>query len=89
MAEPFVHKEGWGSLLKNRYKENDKHPDLRGTFTAPCDIKQGEIMEISGWGKKTSKGDKMLSIKVQSPYVKKVSPEKATPFTDMDDEIPF
>jgi len=90
MAEPFIHKEGKGSLFRFELKEKEEHPDFKGSFTAPCDIRKGEPMDISAWVNKTRDGKKKyFGLIIQKPYTEKVSPEKATPFTDMDDSIPF
>ena len=52
----FIHEPGWGSLLTNFDKKNDKAPDLTGVLKLERDYKAGEEIRISGWNKQTPKG---------------------------------
>jgi len=56
----YQHKDGFGSLFRNRKKEKDTQPDMRGD----CMI-EGREMEIAGWTKKDKNGQKYLSLKIQ------------------------
>ena len=65
----YVHKASSGSLFKNQYKEKDSQPDYKGGCCTP----DGVQWELAGWVSTTQSGDKYISIKVQTPYVKEES----------------
>ena len=53
---------------------------------------KGEMIEVSGWTKPTSKGGEFisLSIKEKQAYTPKQETKSSDPaFADMDDDIPF
>tara|TARA_R100001163_G_scaffold12354_1_gene11484 strand:- start:402 stop:665 length:264 start_codon:yes stop_codon:yes gene_type:complete len=62
----YVHKASSGSLFKNQYKEKDSQPDYKGGCCTP----DGVQWELAGWVSTTQSGDKYISIKLQTPYVK-------------------
>lgn len=75
-----------GALFIND-KKSDNHPDRQGSINV-----DGKEYWLSGWIKKTKKGDPYLSLAVK-PKDKKDEPKPAAPLTmphnNMDDEIPF
>ena len=82
----FVHKEGNGSLFDNSYKEEPKHPDMKGKAT----LENGEVVDVAGWWKVNNKDEKYLSISIREEYVKKET-ESISPNDpgDEDDSLPF
>lgn len=68
----FEQRNNSGALFKNTRKETDKHPDFTGTCTV-----NGKKLEVNGWTKTTSKGDKFLSLAFKEPYVRETA--KAAP----------
>jgi hypothetical protein len=75
-----------GVLFRNDRKENDKHPDYRGTINV-----EGHEYEISAWIKEGKKG-KFMSLSVKEPFKKSggASTVGGGGFDkDLDDEIPF
>lgn len=93
---------GFGGLFRNTFKENDNHPDYKGSIAldeALIDAadKDGSL-EVSAWVKKTKNGDKFLSLQVREkfkkdddkPAKKKVAKKKeveADEVLDDDDEL--
>tara|TARA_R100000935_G_scaffold56548_1_gene88342 strand:- start:1340 stop:1621 length:282 start_codon:yes stop_codon:yes gene_type:complete len=73
--EKYKHKDGSGSLFKNKYKDTETKPDYKGTCTDPS----GKIWELAGWASKTNEGESYLSIKLQEVYVK---PDESSPKRD-------
>jgi len=76
-----------GVLFKNDRKENEKHPDYRGTINV-----DGHDFEISAWIKDGKKG-KFMSLSVKEPF-KKGEPKPGganTGYSGLDDSdsIPF
>jgi hypothetical protein len=67
-----------GALFKNSEKENENHPDYRGSINVA-----GVEFWISGWLKTSKKGLKFMSLAV------KPKNEAAESKPDYDDEIPF
>lgn len=69
--EEYTHKENSGSLFKNNYKTEDRHPDYKGKINIA-----GKIMDIALW-KRMSKDGKtpFLSVQVAEPYQKEQQPE--------------
>jgi uncharacterized protein (DUF736 family) len=82
----FTHQAGNGTAFVNRYKDNDKKPDYRGSITLP----DGTIQEVAIWKGMTNAGDEKLSIKLSEPREKKQeAPAPARAQADHGDEIPF
>ena len=69
--EEYEHKENSGSLFKNNYKNDDRHPDYKGKINVA-----GKILDIALW-KRTSKDGKTtyLSVQVAEPYKNEQQPE--------------
>lgn len=69
--EEYTHKENSGSVFKNTYKTEDRHPDYKGKINIA-----GKIMDIALW-KRMSKDGKtpFLSVQVAEPYQKEQQPE--------------
>lgn len=66
----FVQKENSGAVFKNDDKQSENHPDRKGD----CNI-DGVEYWVSGWLKKTSKGDPFLSLS----FKRKVPAQDAKP----------
>ena len=66
----YTHKEGFGSLFKNNYKEKENQPDLKGDG-----MFEGEALEVAAWTKTDRNGNKFLSLKFQR---KQESPKEAS-----------
>lgn len=73
--EKYKHKDGSGSLFKNKYKDTETKPDYKGTCTDPS----GKVWELASWVSKTNEGEAYMSIKLQEVYVK---PEESAPKRD-------
>jgi len=58
----YEHRENSGSLFRNDRKEQDKHPDYRGS----CMV-NGQVLEMAAWIKEASSGTKFMSIKFSEP----------------------
>lgn len=79
----YEHKESKGAIHKNKYKEQDGHPDYRGGICW-----EGEQLEVSGWINTDKNGNKYLGLEVQRPYNKgKVNTPPQPPADDED--MPF
>ena len=59
----YTHKDNTGSAFTNNYKQNERHPDYKGS----C-VVRGETFEVAMWERKTAKGDTYYSIKFSEPY---------------------
>jgi hypothetical protein len=57
-------RENSGSLSKNKYKKEDKHPDFKGKLNVA-----GVEYELAGW-EKTGEGGNWISISIQIPRKK-------------------
>ena len=57
---------GFGALFKNDYKENENHPDFKGTFA----LEDGKKLDIAAWKRESKSGKPFLSLKISEPYVK-------------------
>lgn len=71
-----------GKLGKNKYKKEDKHPDLSGKATI-----NGVEMTIGGWAKKDSEGKGFYSLQFQVKQERQNNVSVSS--DDIDDEIPF
>jgi len=84
--EEYKHKENFGSLFKNNYKEKENQPVYVGTANV-----DGVEKKIAAWINETKKGDKYFSIKFSDiedeKTVKSVKPKAETVSTD--DDLPF
>lgn len=91
MPSDFIHNPGNGSLWKNDYKTEEKHPDMRGKMTS----EEGVEKQVAAWWKESGNGDKYLSIKVEDVFVKKEKTEGPNDPGDEqkkdseDDDLPF
>lgn len=54
-------KENSGFLSKNKYKKEDKHPDIKGKINVG-----GKDYELAGW-EKTNDNGKYYSLKLSEP----------------------
>ncbi len=88
-----------GALFNDRDKQSDKHPDFKGTINV-----DGKDYWLSGWNKRSQKGNDFISLSVQLKERKDVSgtvpdkspprgqraPQNQAPVDDsFDDSIPF
>jgi hypothetical protein len=71
-----------GALFKNDRKENDKHPDMKGTLNVG-----GKDFWISAWFNQNEKVGKFVKLAVTEKEEKKAQPE-ATPAAAIDTD-PF
>ena len=89
MSDNYQNKENQGAIFKNTKKQNEKHPDYRGTVNV-----EGKEFEIALWLKKSQNGKPYFGVKVSEPYQK---PEGNTnrpapvpaPIDTTDDDLPF
>ena len=82
-------KDMTGSLFQNRKKEKDTHPDMTGTI-----VVNGTEYRIAGWGKKSDKAGKWLSLAISEIQEReekssKTSEKPPSKFDDLEDDIPF
>jgi uncharacterized protein (DUF736 family) len=74
-------KPNTGSIFKNDYRTDDKHPHYKGTIDV-----DGVKKEIALWMRESSGGVKYFSVAISEPFVKKenegiiVTEEEALPF---------
>lgn len=83
----FEHKEGAGSLFKNKFKTKDTQPDRNGDFKLG-----GKLYKISGWLKKDKNGEDYLSLSIKEKEERTATParEGRKPSREItDEEIPF
>ena len=77
----YTHKDNTGSAFTNNYKQNERHPDYKGS----C-VVRGETFEVALWERKTAKGDTYYTIKFSEPYkgnsAKSPQPKAPTPKRD-------
>jgi uncharacterized protein (DUF736 family) len=57
-------KENTGTLSKNKYKKEDKHPDIKGKINVA-----GKEYELAGW-QKTNENGSYYSLKISEPRIK-------------------
>lgn len=75
-----------GVLFKNDRKEQDSHPDYRGSINVG-----GQELWLSAWIKEGQKG-KFMSLSVKPKEDKKpqkAKPQQAPSFSDDEETIPF
>jgi hypothetical protein len=103
-----------GALFKNNRKERDTHPDLQGNIELSQEAVQSVIdqmksgikypkLDLSGWSKVSSKGNKFISLSAKKPWEKSGSSgdrddrrdndrgrdQRRNNDFNIDDEIPF
>ena len=100
-----------GALFKNSRKERDTHPDLQGNIELSQEAVQSVIeqanrgvkypkLDLSGWSKVSSKGNKFISLSAKKPWEKSGGYSQGggsrggysqgnNRSNDIDDEIPF
>jgi len=93
-----------GALFKNSRKERDTHPDLQGNIELSQEAVQSVIeqanrgvkypkLDLSGWTKMSSKGNKFISLSAKKPWEKGGGGSSGGyghgRNNDIDDEIPF
>lgn len=57
-------KENTGTLSKNKYKKEDKHPDIKGKINVA-----GKDYDLAGW-QKTNENGTYFSLKISEPRAK-------------------
>lgn len=86
----YQYKPNSGSLFKNQYKTEDKHPDYKGDG-----IVNGKEVELAGWINKKKNGEEYIGITFEDKKPKKESEnrEEAPPSqgepVDVNKAIPF
>lgn len=86
----FEHQDNSGSLFKNGYKTEDKHPDHQGECKIVCpNCKTPTVFRISAWinDLKNSTG-KYFGMKFNIHEPKEQS-SPVNPNREFDDDIPF
>lgn len=74
-----------GALFKNHDKEEDNHPDYRGTINV-----KGTEFWLSAWLKESKKGEKFMSLSVKQKEQKPAPKGPARrPEGEDGDSIPF
>ena len=86
-----------GVLWVNRRKTTDRHPDMTGSIEMDRDLLQELInqakagkpikIDVSGWKKKTQKGEGFLSLTVKKAWEKEGGGGRSN--SRDDDDIPF
>jgi len=61
----FEIKENKGSIFKNDYKKEDKHPDYKGKINV-----EGKIYDIGLYLNETKEGKKYFGVSIQKEYIK-------------------
>ena len=85
----FEHKENSGSLFRNSYKTEEKHPDHQGDAKIVCPhCNTSTIHKISAWINDMKDGGKYFGLSFSLPKAKG-SPVIAPDQQDFDDDIPF
>ena len=78
----YEHKEGQGSLMPNKYKqEGDRKPSYKGKIKVG-----GKLWDIAAWKQSFTSGDEYFGLKVSEPYVK---PEEQPTQQGEDSSLPF
>jgi uncharacterized protein (DUF736 family) len=85
MANKFIQKNGWGSLFKNDYKKEEKHPEYRGTIT----LQDGTKQALAAWVNETKEGKSFLSIHISDAYVQKETDSSVNNKEDNKVNLPF
>ena len=86
----FEHKDNAGSIFKNQYKTEDKHPDHQGSCKIICEeCGHATELRISAWinDLKNSAG-KYFGLQFSKHQAKEQSSPLRTD-EDIDDDIPF
>jgi uncharacterized protein (DUF736 family) len=65
------HKENTGTLFKNQYKTEDKHPNYKGRINA-----MGKMMDIALWKRTGKQGEPYLSVMISEPRQKQEQPRQ-------------
>jgi hypothetical protein len=79
-----TNRDNSGSISKNKRKEKDTHPDIRGSATIG-----GVSYWVSGWQKSNDNGTYYsLSFQAKDEQPATTSATKPKP-ADLDDDIPF
>lgn len=78
------HKKNTGTLFKNQYKTEDKHPNYKGRINV-----FGKMMDIALWKRTGKLGEPYLSVMISEPREKK-QVEQAPAQDDLpNDFVPF
>lgn len=81
----FKHKDGYGSIFKNSYKEKDNQPDYKGNGTTLS----GKDVEIAAWVKTAKDGQKYLSLKWEEKQQEETKKKTPEPVVAEQNDLPF
>ena len=81
----FKHKDGYGSIFKNSYKEKDNQPDYKGSGTTLS----GKDVEIADWVKTAKDGQKYLSLKWEEKQQEETKKKTPEPAVAEQNDLPF
>lgn len=84
----YENKPWTGTLFKNDYKQNEKHPDYKGKFYVNLD---GQIVEfeLAAWIRESKSGKKYMSVKAGERRQPRAQTGDAAAAPEMSDDIPF
>ena len=86
----FEHKDNSGSLFKNQYKKEDKHPDNQGSCKIVCpECGHSQEWKISAWINELKDGAGRYFSMAFSIYAPKGQSSPVVNNQDIDDDIPF
>tara|TARA_Y100001963_G_scaffold107873_1_gene149132 strand:+ start:465 stop:731 length:267 start_codon:yes stop_codon:yes gene_type:complete len=81
------YEEGVFYIFKNKFKQDDRHPDYKGKGKV-----EGKMKDASIWKNRDKNGDIYLKLKLEKEYVKPDANASSTPppkFEKNPDDIPF
>lgn len=85
MSDPKV---AHGSLSKNKYKREERHPEYTGSLIIDQPVQIGQKLNVAAWIKVGQDGGRYMSLSVSVPQVRQSQPSYGRR-DEMDDEIPF
>jgi len=87
----FEHRDNTGSIFKNGYKTEDKHPDHQGSCKVICEhCGKSTELKISGWiNDLKDRSGKYFGLIFSKAQPKEQSSPVGRTEQDFDDDIPF
>lgn len=74
-------KKNSGAIFKNDYKQEDKHPDYKGTVDV-----EGKLFDIALWLNESKQGKKYFGVKVDEHKEKEAKPDA---LGEPENDLPF